>query len=258
MRKWQRYTQEFKDQAVERLKGCTNVEALARELNVSRGILYLWKDKRDGRPPASKRPGPIVDTPAIAALKKEVVQLKVALADQAMEADFFKGALQRVEDRRRKQQKHWRNGIYDYIAEVMPSLQGKLSVERMCMLAEVSRAGFYRWLHKRQPGVEETVVRAAIQEIAVEHHRRYGYRRITAELRHRGMVVNRKRVLRMMQEDNLLAVRRRKFVCTTDSRHPFEVFLNLAKRMELTAPNQLWVADLTYIRLQTGVRLLWR
>ena len=64
------------------------------------------------------------------------------------------------------------------------------------------------------------------------------------------MVVNRKRVLRMMQEDNLLAIRTRKFVCTTDSRHPFEVFLNLAKRMELTAPNQLWVADLTYIRLQ--------
>jgi transposase InsO family protein len=132
----------------------------------------------------------------------------------------------------------------------MSSLQGKLSVERMCRLAEVSRAGFYRWLHKRQPCVEETVVRAAIQEIAVEHHRRYGYRRITAELRHRGMVVNRKRVLRMMQEDNLLAVRRRKFVCTTDSRHPFEVFLNLAKRMELTAPNQLWVADLTYVRLR--------
>jgi putative transposase len=129
----------------------------------------------------------------------------------------------------------------------MPSLQGKLSVERMCTLAEVSRAGFYRWLHKRQPLAEETVIRAAIQEIAVEHRRRYGHRRITAELRHRGMLVNRKRVLRMMQEDNLLAVRRRKFVCTTDSRRPFEVFLNLAKRMELTAPNQLWVADLTYI-----------
>jgi transposase InsO family protein len=84
----------------------------------------------------------------------------------------------------------------------------------------------------------------------VEHNRRYGYRRITAALRHRGMVVNRKRVLRMMQEDNLLAIRTRKFVRTTDSEHPFEIFLNLAKRMELTAPNQLWVADLTYIRLQ--------
>ena len=101
MRKWQRYTAEFKDEALERLKGCTNVEALARELNVSRGILYQWKDKREGRPPASKRPGPVVDTPAIAALKKQVIELKVALADRAVEADFFKGALQRVEDRRR-------------------------------------------------------------------------------------------------------------------------------------------------------------
>ena len=72
----------------------------------------------------------------------------------------------------------------------------------------VSIDGFRR----KQPGVEETAVRAAIQEVAVEHHRRYGYRRITAELRHRGMVVNRKRVLRMMQEDNLLAIRTRKFV----------------------------------------------
>jgi len=101
MRKWQRYTQEFKDQAVKRLKGCTNVEALARELKVSRGILYQWRDKKEGRPQAAKRPGPVVDSPAIAALKKEVVQLKVALADRALEADFFRGALQRVEARRR-------------------------------------------------------------------------------------------------------------------------------------------------------------
>jgi transposase-like protein len=101
MRKWQRYTQEFKDQAVARLKGCTNVLALARELKVSRGILYLWRDKQEKRPPAKKRPGPVVDSPAIAALKKEVVQLKIALADRALEADFFKGALQRIEDRHR-------------------------------------------------------------------------------------------------------------------------------------------------------------
>jgi transposase len=105
MRKWHRYTKEFKAQAVARLKGCTNVEALARELQISRGILYLWRDKQEGRPPASKRPGPVVDSPTIAALKKEVNQLKVALADKALEIDFFKGALQRVEDRRQ------RNGI---------------------------------------------------------------------------------------------------------------------------------------------------
>ena len=102
MRKWRRHTQEFKDEAVARLKGCTNVEALARELQVSRTILYFWRDKQEGRPPASKRPGPVVVSPAIAALKKEVVELKVALADKALEADFFRGALQRVEDRRRR------------------------------------------------------------------------------------------------------------------------------------------------------------
>lgn len=133
---------------------------------------------------------------------------------------------------------------------MLSSLQGKLSVERMCTLAQVSRAGFYRWLKTKEPAAEETAVRSAIQEIAVQHRRCYGYRRITAQLRQRGMVVNRKRVLRMMQEDNLLAIRTRNFVPTTDSRHSFEVYLNLAKRMELTAPNQLWVADLTYVRVQ--------
>ena len=212
MRKWQRYTQEFKDQAVARLKGCTNVDALARELQVSRGILYLWRDKQEGRPPASKRPGPVVDSPTIAALKKEMIQLKVALADKALESRFFQRSLAKSRGSSPTQRNQWRSGIYEHITEVMPSLQGKLSVERMCMLAQVSRAGFYRWLKRKQPGVEETAVRAKIQEVAVEHHRRYGYRRITAELRHRGMLVNRKRVLRMMQEDNLLAIRRRKFV----------------------------------------------
>jgi transposase-like protein len=100
MRQWHRYTPEFKKKALERLKGCTNIEALAREWKVSRGILYRWRDKAEGKARA-KRPGPVVDTPAMAALKKEVVALKVALADKALEADFFKGALPRVEDRHR-------------------------------------------------------------------------------------------------------------------------------------------------------------
>ena len=75
----------------------------------------------------------------------------------------------------------------------------------MCQLAEVSRAGFYRSLQEQQPVQEEMEVRSAIQQIALEHPRRYGYRRISAELRRQGMPVNRKRVLRMMREDNLLA-----------------------------------------------------
>jgi transposase InsO family protein len=133
--------------------------------------------------------------------------------------------------------------------EVM-SLQGSLSIERMCELTRVSRASFYRSFQQKQPVEEEMEVRSAIQEIAVEHRRRYGYRRISAELRRRGMRVNHKRVMRIMAEDNLLAVQTRAFVVTTNSGHEFEIHLNLAGRMKLTGINQLWVADITYIRLQ--------
>ena len=128
--------------------------------------------------------------------------------------------------------------------------QGTLGVESMCRLAGVSRAGFYRFLQQRHPAEDDMEVRAAIQQIVVEHRRRYGYRRVAAELRRRGMVVNRKRVARLMQEDNLLAVQPKAFVATTDSDHQFEVYLNLAARMKLTAIDQLWVADITYIRLR--------
>src|SRR5258706_6750340 len=86
--------------------------------------------------------------------------------------------------------------------------------------------------------------------MAVDHRRRYGYRRIAAEMRRRVLPVNHKRVMRIMAEDNLLAVRARAFVVTTNSHHEFEVHLNLAGRMKLTGINQLWVADITYIRLQ--------
>ena len=93
-------------------------------------------------------------------------------------------------------------------------------------------------------------VRATIQQIALAHRRRYGYRRITAELRRRGLLVNHKRVARLMREDNLLAVQPRAFVATTDAQHELEVYLNLASRLTLTGMNQLWVADITYIRLR--------
>jgi putative transposase len=120
----------------------------------------------------------------------------------------------------------------------------------MCQLADVSRASYYRHLSEAAPEEAEMAARIAIQEVALTHRRRYGYRRVTMELRRRGMAINHKRVLRIMREDNLLAIRYRKFILTTDSQHDHEVYFNLAARMTLTGVDQLWIADITYIRLQ--------
>jgi putative transposase len=119
----------------------------------------------------------------------------------------------------------------------------------MCLAAQVSRASYYRFVGSvaEDPDME---LRSVIQKIALSMPT-YGYRRVQAELERRGHQVNHKRVRRIMREDNLLCLRRRSFVRTTDSRHGFTVYPNLAKEMVLTDINQLWVADITYIRLRS-------
>jgi transposase InsO family protein len=114
----------------------------------------------------------------------------------------------------------------------------------------LSRAGFYRWRTPHQATPAEMEIRDEMQKVALESPA-YGYRRITAELQQQGFDVNHKRVLRMMHEDNLLCVRRRSFVVTTDSRHNLPIYPNLAGKITPSAINQLWVADITYIRLRT-------
>ena len=130
-----------------------------------------------------------------------------------------------------------------------PRPQGELTVERMCVLAGVSRAGYYRRWRASAPRQEETTVRDAIQRVVLAN-RRYGYRRIAAQLRRDGLVANHKRVLRLMRQDNLLCLRKRPFVpVTTDSRHEWRVVPNLARGLVPTGLDQLWVADITYVRL---------
>jgi transposase InsO family protein len=121
---------------------------------------------------------------------------------------------------------------------------------RMCELGDVSRAGLYRFDPKADPPGQDLDLRDAIQRIALEFPC-YGRPRMTAALKRQGWEVNHKRVGRIMREDNLLCLRRKKFVVTTDSKHNFRVYPNLAGSMELTGMDQLWIADITYIRLET-------
>ncbi len=125
-----------------------------------------------------------------------------------------------------------------------------LTIERMVELGRVSRCGFYRFEENAEPGLDPHMdLRDDIQRIALEWPC-YGRPRITAELRHQGWTVNPKLVYRLMREDNLLCIRKRKFVVTTDSNHTRRIYPNLAEGLILTAPDQLWRADITYIRLR--------
>jgi putative transposase len=130
-------------------------------------------------------------------------------------------------------------------------LEGKsgLSIIEACQVAELSRAGFYRHFDEHAPQQADTELRELIQRICLES-RCYGSRRVVGELRKRGRIVNRKKVIRLMQADNLLCLRKRRFVCTTDSRHTYAVYPNLTRDWKPNQINQLWVADITYIRLR--------
>jgi transposase InsO family protein len=127
--------------------------------------------------------------------------------------------------------------------------QGQLTIRDMCEAVRVNRATYYRNWKQREPRQERTAIRDAIQRQALKDRHR-GYRPVTRALKRDGWIVNHKRVLRLMREDNLLSIRRRRFVVTTDSEHSWRIYPNLARYMILTHINQLWVADITYVRLR--------
>ena len=188
--KWrERYPERFRKRAVDRMNNCQNVSQLARDLHICRVLLYKWRDRLHPGDAHAQREL-TRQRSREAALHNEITRLKRLLGDKTPEPDFFKAALQKIGARRQN------NGISGGQASTMQSvtqLQGSLGVERMCQLAQVSRAGYYRYLQSQAPNEESMSVRSAIQEIALEHRLCYGYRRITAELRRRGMAVNRKR-----------------------------------------------------------------
>jgi transposase-like protein len=143
---------------------------LSRELGIHRRLLYKWREQLE---PTEAEGELHPQNPRESTLRKEVNKLKRLLADKAVEMDFFRSALQKVRARRQQ------SDVSGEKASTMKSetrLQGNLSIERMCQLAQVSHAGFYRYLQGPAPAEQCMTVRSAVQEIALEHRRRYGYR----------------------------------------------------------------------------------
>lgn len=138
--------------------------------------------------------------------------------------------------------------MYSYLREVA-NVQGILSISELCKWLDVGRLTYYRYWRRHAPAEEETALRDHLQRLALANPY-YGSRRLSALLRREGTDANRKRVQRIMRQDNLLCLRQKKFVVTTDSEHAWGFYPNLARDLALTRLNQLWVADITYIRLR--------
>jgi len=122
-------------------------------------------------------------------------------------------------------------------------------IQHLCWLGQVSRAGYYRHIGPHETKRDDADMRDAIQRTALRD-RHYGYRRITKQLRREGIIINAKRVLRLMGEDNLLSLRFKPFVPrTTNSVHTWPIVPNLTRNLVPSGLDQIWVADITYIRL---------
>jgi hypothetical protein len=181
---------------------------------------------------------------------QRIAELERKVGQQELDLDFS-ASLAACEGKTAGARRAWRAAVYEAI-QAMSLSQSMMPIERMCRLARVSRAGYCRFWQASAPRQHDAQVRDAIQRIALANSRHRGYRYITHQLRRDlGVVVNHKCVRRLMREDNLLCPRQRSFVPhTTDSRHRWRIVPNLARGLQLSAPDQLWMADITYIRLQ--------
>jgi transposase InsO family protein len=131
----------------------------------------------------------------------------------------------------------------------MTAAQPALDVQRLCRLAGLSRATYYRYLESDPSDSLDHELQNAIQHICLKH-KYYGYRRVTATLRRQGHVVNAKKVLRLMREDNLLAIRRKPFLVPPAGKpERFVIVPNLVRGLVPSGPDQIWVADITYVHL---------
>ena len=237
-----KFSKECKLTALRRIEAGESVNEVARALEMDPSDVRRWRRElsRHGERAFGGR-GQKRGQPSREA------ELERKIGQQAGEIDFFKASLAACRRTGPAAGSAWRRNVYEQIEKEV-SGGTKLTVQRMCALAQLSRARFYRPGSASQPAERERELRRQIRQLALQGCS-YGSRRIREELQRRGWRVNRKRVQRQLREQNLLCRRKRKFVVTTDSQHGLAVYPNLAPTLALDGVNQLWVADLTYIRL---------
>ena len=222
---------EFKRQVAQEFIAGESLYALSKRHDISRQLIRVWVQKYEAG---------ALDEDAQAADLLQEYEAKIAALErmvgrQALEIEFLKGG----SEKRTTAEKR------EYIRHCRPR---GVSIAEGCRLMGIGRSAFYDTPEAR---ARDLSIVAAMKTICDEFEA-YGYRRVDAELRHRGIVVNAKKIRRLMREHALNPRQRRRVIATTDSDHNYPIFPNLAKNMKLDGPNQLWVADITYVTIATG------
>jgi putative transposase len=231
MAKHRTYSIEFKRQVAQEYIAGETLHALAKRHDLSRNLIRIWVAKYES--------GVFEDDVRAADLLQEyeakIAALERMVGRQALEIEFLKGASRSTLRPR------------SATTSVIAGPHG-LSVAEGCRLMGLPRSTYYDGPPRRTDDAEIIATMKAI----CDEFEAYGYRRIGAELRHRGLVINSKKVRRFMRDHDLQPKRRRRFVATTDSDHDAPIFPNLARDRIIDGPNQLWVADITYIAIAAG------
>ena len=246
-------SREEKEALVRRLEAGERVAALAAETGVLRKSLYEWRAayRAMGAAGLNRKRGP---KPGGRACASRGAGRRAGAARRAPAGGprFFSRSLAVVGRKAPRERRAHLFAVVEKMTREGPqgeTTTSSAAVAHLCAIAGLSRASYYRWLEPKLSARDDARLRDLIQRLALKR-RCEGYRRITRRLRDEGLLVNAKRVLRLMRSDNLLSLRRRPFVApTTDSRHRFPVCPNLARFLEPTGLDQLWVADITYVRL---------
>ncbi|HDK0687648.1 TPA: IS3 family transposase [Escherichia coli] len=236
-RKTQRYSKEFKAEAVRTvLENQLSISEGASRLSLPEGTLGQWV--------TAARKG--LGTPGsrmVAELESEILQLRKALNEARLERDIFK-----------KSNSVFCTGVAEKYA-LIEQWRQQFPIEAMCQVFGVSRSGYYNWVQHEPSDRKQSDERLKL-EIKVAHIRTretYGTRRLQTELAENGIIVGRDRLARLRKELRLRCKQKRKFRATTNSNHNLPVAPNLLNQtFAPTAPNQVWVADLTYVATQEG------